>query len=41
MKIQGEIRLVMQRGNVIAKDGRFTGEKGAGRFIHRTPHKNV
>lgn len=30
MKIQGEIRLVMQRGNVIAKDGRFTGEKGAG-----------
>lgn len=41
MKIQGEIRLVMQRGNVIAKDGRFTGEKGAGRFIHRTPHTNV
>ncbi len=41
MKIQGEIRLVMQRGNVIAKDGRFTREKGAGRFIHRTPHTNV
>lgn len=34
-EMQGEIELVMQRGNVLARDNQFVGEKGAGRFIHR------
>ena len=37
MEIQGEIRLVMQRGNVLVKENQFIGEKGAGRFIRRKP----
>lgn len=40
-EVQGEIELVMQRGNVIAKDNEFVGEKGAGRFIHRKPYKEA
>ena len=38
MEIQGGIRQVMQRGNVLVKDNQFIGEKGAGRFIHRKPY---
>lgn len=37
-EIQGEIELVMQRGNVLVKDNTFVGEKGAGRFIRRKPY---
>lgn len=36
MLIQGEIRQVLLRGNVIAKDNQFLGEKGSGRFIRRS-----
>lgn len=35
MRIQGEIRKVMQRGRVIAEGRRFLGERGAGRFLRR------
>ena len=38
LKLQGQIRLVMQRGNVLVKENQFIGEKGAGRFIHRRPY---
>jgi N-acyl-D-aspartate/D-glutamate deacylase len=27
----------MSRGSVIVKDGEFTGQKGAGRFVKRGP----
>lgn len=37
-EVKGEIDLVMQRGNVIAKDNQFVGEKGAGKFIYRKPY---
>lgn len=40
-EIQGEIELVMQRGNVLVENNHFTGEKGAGRFIHRKPFKSL
>lgn len=33
--VKGCIDLVMQRGNVIAKENQFTGKRGAGEFIHR------
>lgn len=41
MEIQGQIDLVMQRGNVIVKDNQFMGQKGAGRFIHRKPYAGM
>lgn len=37
VEVRGGIDLVMQRGLVVAKDGRFTGQKGAGQFIRRKP----
>jgi dihydropyrimidinase len=37
MKLNGDLALVMQRGNVIVEDHKFVGEKGAGRFIKRKP----
>lgn len=39
MKLQGDISLVMQRGNVIVKNHEFLGKKGDGRFIHRKPYR--
>ncbi len=33
--VKGYIELVMQRGRVVAKDNKFTGERGAGQFIFR------
>ncbi|HSS10000.1 MAG TPA: amidohydrolase family protein, partial [Acidimicrobiales bacterium] len=30
-------RLVLSRGRVVADDGRFVGEPGWGRYLHRTP----
>ena len=38
-EIHGEIKLVMQRGHILAKDNTFVGEKGAGKFIYRKPYK--
>ncbi|MCD7906681.1 MAG: amidohydrolase family protein [Clostridium sp.] len=37
VEVRGRITLVMQRGLVVAKDGSFTGQKGAGQFIRRKP----
>lgn len=35
MKVQGDIDLVMQRGNVIVKDNQFLGKRGDGRYLKR------
>lgn len=35
MKVQGDIDLVMQRGNVIVKDNKFLGKRGDGRYLKR------
>ncbi|WP_108651067.1 dihydropyrimidinase [Dongshaea marina] len=40
INIRGWPVLTMSRGQVVARDGQFVGEKGAGRFIHRRPFKN-
>lgn len=34
-EIQGTIKIVMQRGNILYNDGKFLGEKGDGKFIKR------
>ncbi len=34
-ELQGDIRLVMQRGSVICKDHEFLGKKGAGQYLKR------
>lgn len=39
MKVQGDIDLVMQRGNVIVKDNQFLGRRGDGKYLKR--HKSV
>ena len=36
-EIKGEIKLVMQRGNILVKENQFIGKKGEGRFLHRKP----
>lgn len=41
IRIQGKVSLVMQRGRIVAEDGQFKGERGAGRFIMRKPHPTV
>jgi dihydropyrimidinase len=33
--VQGGSDVVMSRGAVVVRDGRFTGRKGAGRFLKR------
>ena len=35
MKVQGDIDLVMQRGNVIVRDNQFLGKRGDGRYLKR------
>jgi len=35
--VQGRSDIVLSRGSVIVRDGAFTGRKGHGRFIRRTP----
>ncbi len=35
-KMKGDIRLVMQRGNILVKDHEFLGRKGAGQYLHRS-----
>jgi dihydropyrimidinase len=34
-EVQGRSDIVLSRGSVIVRDGRFTGTKGAGRFVKR------
>ena len=36
-KVQGRSEVVMSRGSVIVRNGEFTGRKGHGRFVKRTP----
>ena len=40
-KVRGAVSLVMQRGNIVAENNQFKGERGAGRFIVRKPHPAV
>jgi dihydropyrimidinase len=35
--VQGGSDIVLSRGSVIVRNGEFTGRKGAGRFIKRSP----
>ena len=35
--VQGGSDIVLSRGSVIVRDGEFTGSKGHGRFIRRSP----
>jgi dihydropyrimidinase len=35
--VQGGSDVVLSRGSVVIRDGEFTGVKGAGRFIKRSP----
>ncbi|TME46761.1 MAG: dihydropyrimidinase [Chloroflexi bacterium] len=37
MKVKGLPEIVMQRGNVLVRDGKFQGTKGAGQFLRRAP----
>ena len=37
MAVNGWPELVLSRGRVVSRDGGFTGEPGAGRFVHRVP----
>ena len=37
-EIQGRAETVTVRGKVMVKDGTWTGERGWGEFLHRTPH---
>jgi hypothetical protein len=30
-------KIVMQRGNILVRDGKFHGSKGAGQFLKRAP----
>jgi dihydropyrimidinase len=34
-KVRGRPEVVMQRGNVLVRDGTFLGQPGAGRFLPR------
>jgi dihydropyrimidinase len=36
MKVRGFPEIVISRGNIVARDGRFVGKKGTGRFLKRT-----
>jgi dihydropyrimidinase len=35
--VQGGSDVVLSRGSVVVRDGKFTGKKGAGRFLKRSP----
>jgi dihydropyrimidinase len=41
MTVRGLPEVVMQRGNVLVKDGKFQGTKGAGQFLRRSPFHSV
>jgi dihydropyrimidinase len=38
---QGEIELVMQRGNILVRDNQFLGNRGDGKFIKRSVPENL
>ncbi|MGL4778841.1 MAG: hypothetical protein ACRCWT_20755, partial [Aeromonas veronii] len=33
----GQIRMTLSRGEIVARDGEFTGQRGHGRFLARAP----
>jgi len=39
--VQGGSDIVLSRGSVVVRDGEFTGRKGHGRFVRRTPAEHV
>jgi dihydropyrimidinase len=41
MTVKGLPEVVMQRGNVLVRDGKFHGVKGAGQFLRRSPFHQV
>ena len=41
MAVKGAVRAVMQRGTLVAKDGKFVGTVGAGRYLKRKPFSVV
>jgi dihydropyrimidinase len=41
MTVKGLPEVVMQRGNVLVKDGKFHGAKGSGQFLRRSPFHGV
>ena len=41
MTVKGLPEVVMQRGNVLVRDGKFQGVKGAGQFLRRSPFHGV
>jgi dihydropyrimidinase len=41
MTVKGLPEVVMQRGNVLVRDGKFQGLKGAGQFLRRSPFHAV
>jgi dihydropyrimidinase len=41
MTVKGLPEVVMQRGNVLVKDGKFQGTKGGGQFLRRSPFHTV
>jgi dihydropyrimidinase len=36
-QVKGASDVVLSRGSVVVRDGRFTGRKGYGRFVKRAP----
>ena len=36
-QVRGTSDIVLSRGAVIVRDGQFTGQKGHGRFVKRSP----
>ena len=41
MTVKGLPEVVMQRGNILVRDGKFQGVKGAGQFLRRSPFHGV
>jgi dihydropyrimidinase len=37
LRVQGQIRATISRGQIVYRDGRFTGRKGRGQFLARKP----
>ena len=37
MRCPGQIRMTLSRGEIVACDGEFTGQRGHGRFLARAP----
>ena len=37
LRLQGRVRATISRGQVICREGQFTGRRGRGRFVAREP----